>query len=257
MKFEGKSFQCSMLEGGIAELRFDLKGESVNKFNAPTLAELKEVVDLLSADTSVKGLLLISGKDRFVVGADITEFLQLFQMPTPELIAWCMGVHKVFCKFEDLPFPTVTALNGVCVGGGMELSISSCCRVLAANCKIGFPEVGLGILPAWGGTVRFPRLVGPEHAIEWIANAGMHNAAEALELGVVDAVVAPDKLREAALDLLEQCMDGRIDWKARQQEKREPLKLNATESKYAFEHARTFLGLKGMPQLPRRHGHHR
>jgi 3-hydroxyacyl-CoA dehydrogenase/enoyl-CoA hydratase/3-hydroxybutyryl-CoA epimerase/enoyl-CoA isomerase len=249
MKFEGKSFQCSMLEGGVAELRFDLKGESVNKFNAPTLAELTEVVDLLEADPGVKGLILVSGKELFVVGADITEFLQLFRMPTPELIAWCMRVHKLFSKFEDLPFPTVTALNGVCVGGGMELSISSCCRVMASNCKIGFPEVGLGILPAWGGTVRFSRLVGPEHAADWIINAGMHKAAEALELGVVDAVVAPEDLREAALGLLKQCMEGRIDWKARQQEKREPIKLNATERKYAFERSKA-LAFKGMPNYP-------
>ena len=94
MRFDGQSFQCSMLEGGVAELRFDLKGESVNKFNAPTLAELTEVVALIKANPEVKGLLLISGKEvGCVVGADITEFLGHFQKPEDQLIDWIMSVH--------------------------------------------------------------------------------------------------------------------------------------------------------------------
>lgn len=167
MRFEGQSFQCSMLEGGVAELRLDLKGESVNKFDNPTLAELAEVVGLLKADPEVKGLLLISGKEvGFVVGADINMFLGLFRQPEEQLIEYLMSVHKVFSAMEDFDFPTVTAIHGFAVGGGMELATSTSYRVMATTARIGFPETKLGIFPGWGGTVRLPRLIGADHAIE-------------------------------------------------------------------------------------------
>ena len=89
MKFEGQAIQCSMLDGGIAELRFDLKGDSVNKFNKATLAELAEVLALIKAEPGVKGLLVTSGKDCFVVGADVTEFAEYFKNPEDQLSDGC------------------------------------------------------------------------------------------------------------------------------------------------------------------------
>ena len=251
MRFEGQSFQCSMLEGGVAELRLDLKGESVNKFDNPTLAELAQVIELLKADPEVKGLLLISGKEvGFVVGADITMFLGLFRQPEAQLIEYLMSVHRLFSAVEDFDFPTVTAINGFAVGGGMELATSTSYRVMAANARIGFPETKLGIFPGWGGTVRLPRLIGPDNAIEWIAGGDHHSAEESLKLGVVDAVVAPEKLREAALDLLGQAMAGRRDWRARRQKKLAPLKLNPIESNMVFESSKAFIGGKFGPNYP-------
>jgi 3-hydroxyacyl-CoA dehydrogenase/enoyl-CoA hydratase/3-hydroxybutyryl-CoA epimerase/enoyl-CoA isomerase len=240
-----------MLEGGIAELRLDLKGESVNKFDNPTLAELAEVVGMLKADPEVKGLLLISGKEvGFVVGADITMFLGLFRQPEEQLIDYLMSVHKVFSAVEDFDFPTVTAIHGFAVGGGMELATSTSYRVMAANARIGFPETKLGIFPGWGGTVRLPRLIGADNAIEWIAGGDHHSAEESLKLGVVDAVVAPEKLREAALDLLGQAMAGRRDWKARRLTKVSPLKLGPIEAEMVFEAAKAAVGGKAGPNYP-------
>jgi len=251
MRFEGQSFQCSMLEGGVAELRLDLKGESVNKFDNPTLAELAEVVGLLKADPEVKGLLLISGKEvGFVVGADINMFLGLFRQPEEQLIEYLMSVHKVFSAMEDFDFPTVTAIHGFAVGGGMELATSTSYRVMATTARIGFPETKLGIFPGWGGTVRLPRLIGADHAIEWITGGDHHSAEESLKLGVVDAVVAPEKLREAALDLLAQAMAGRRDWKARRRVKLSPLALNPVESRMVFESSKAFVGGKFGPNYP-------
>ena len=251
MRFEGRSFQCSMLEGGVAELRLDLKGESVNKFDNPTLAELAEVVGLLKADPEVKGLLLISGKEvGFVVGADINMFLGLFRQPEEQLIEYLMSVHKVFSAMEDFDFPTVTAIHGFAVGGGMELATSTSYRVMATTARIGFPETKLGIFPGWGGTVRLPRLIGADHAIEWITGGDHHSAEESLKLGVVDAVVAPEKLREAALDLLAQAMAGRRDWKARRRVKLSPLALNPVESRMVFESSKAFVGGKFGPNYP-------
>jgi 3-hydroxyacyl-CoA dehydrogenase/enoyl-CoA hydratase/3-hydroxybutyryl-CoA epimerase/enoyl-CoA isomerase len=240
-----------MLEGGVAELRLDLKGESVNKFDNPTLAELAEVVGLLKADPEVKGLLLISGKEvGFVVGADINMFLGLFRQPEEQLVEYLMSVHKVFSAVEDFDFPTVTAIHGFAVGGGMELATSTSYRVMATTARIGFPETKLGIFPGWGGTVRLSRLIGADNAIDWIAGGDHHSAEESLKLGVVDAVVAPEKLREAALDLLAQAMAGRRDWKARRRVKVSPLQLSPIESRMVFESSKAFVGGKFGPNYP-------
>src|SRR5512142_661389 len=112
MNFTGQSIQCSMLDGGIVELRFDLQGDSVNKFNKATLDELAEAVALIKAEPGVKGLMVTSGKDCFIVGADITEFVDYFTKPEEQLVAWILEVHKLFNVIEDFNFPTVTAING-------------------------------------------------------------------------------------------------------------------------------------------------
>ena len=250
MKFEGQSFQCTMLDGGIVEVCLNLQGESVNKFNKPTLTELAEVIRLIQGDAAVKGMLLTSGKDFFVVGADVTEFQGLFRLPEDELLAWIMEVHGLFCAVEDFPFPTVVALNGFAVGGGLELAMCTSYRVMAADARIGLPETKLGIFPGWGGAVRLPRLAGADNAIEWIAGGDHHSAEEALSLGVVDAVVPREHLREAALDLLVQAMEGRRDWQARRLVKVSPLRLNATESQAVFSTAKAMVDAKAGPNYP-------
>ncbi len=250
MRFEGQSLHCSMLDGGIAELRFDLKGDSVNKFNKATLAELGEVVALVKAEPGVKGLLVTSGKDCFIVGADVTEFVEYFKNPEDQLVAWIMEVHKLFSTVEDLDLPSVTAINGFALGGGLEFALTTSYRVMSSGTKIGFPETKLGIFPGWGGTVRMSRLTGADNAIEWIAGGEQYAADIALKTGAVDAVVAPDKVRDAALHLLGQAIEGKRDWKARRLEKISPLKLNPTETMMAFEIAKGFVGGKAGPNYP-------
>ena len=199
MTFEGQSIQCSELENGIVELRFDLQGDSVNKFNRATLDELGEVVALLDADKDVRGLLVTSGKDGFIVGADVTEFTDYFSYAEDQLVDWLLDVHRVFSTIEDFDFPTVTAINGVALGGGLEVALTTSYRVMATTAKVGLPETKLGIFPGFGGTVRLSRLTGADNAIEWIAGGSQYDAETALKTGVVDAVIAPEKLREGAL----------------------------------------------------------
>lgn len=250
MKFEGQSIQCSMLEGGRVELRFDLKDDSVNKFNKATLSELAEAVGLIKADPEVRGLLVTSGKDCFIVGADVTEFTEYFKNPEDQLAEWLLQVDKIFSTVEDFPFPSVTAINGFAFGGGLEFCLATSYRVMASDTRIGVPETKLGIFPGWGGTVRLSRLTGADNAIEWIAGGDQHGAEEALKIGAVDAVVPPGKVREAALDLLAQAMAGRRDWKARRLEKVSPLKLNPTETMMVFEGAKAFVAAKAGPNYP-------
>ena len=194
MKYDGQAIQCSQLDGGIVELKFDLKEDSVNKFNALTIKELHTVIAQIKADPSVKGLLLTSGKDVFFVGADVTEFLTHFKEPEAELAAWLGEVNQTFSDIEDLNYPTVSAINGVAVGGGFEIVLTTSFRVLSSEAKVGLPETKLGIYPGWGGTVRLSRLTGADNAIEWIASGEQWKADVALKVGAVDAVVAPDQV---------------------------------------------------------------
>ncbi|MDX1298926.1 MAG: fatty acid oxidation complex subunit alpha FadB, partial [Pseudomonas sp.] len=250
MIYEGKAITVKALESGIVELKFDLKGESVNKFNRLTLNELRQSVDAIKADGSIKGVIVTSGKDVFIVGADITEFVDNFKLPDAELVAGNLEANKIFSDFEDLNVPTVVAINGIALGGGFEMCLAADYRVMAESAKVGLPEVKLGIYPGFGGTVRLPRVIGTDNAVEWIASGKENKAADALKMGAVDAVVAADKLQAAALDLIQRAISGELDYKAKRQPKLEKLKLNAIEQMMCFETAKGFVAGQAGPNYP-------
>lgn len=130
MIYEGKAITVKALESGIVELKFDLKGESVNKFNRLTLEELRQAVDAIKADAAIKGVIVSSGKDVFIVGADITEFVDNFKLPEAELVAGNLEANRIFNDFEDLAVPTVAAINGIALGGGWKCAW----RPITASC---------------------------------------------------------------------------------------------------------------------------
>lgn len=250
MSDEGNAIRLIALDEGIVELNINLPDSSVNKFNRQTLAELRQALDQLKANAALRGVLLTSGKEAFVVGADITEFLGMFREPDEVLLNSNRSVNQIFCDLEDLPVPTVVAINGLALGGGFEVCLSCDFRVLASSAKVGLPETKLGIFPGWGGTVRLPRLIGVDNAVEWIA-AGKENSAEAaLKVGAADAVVAPELLREAAVDLLKRAASGELDYKARRQPKLEPLKLSIMEQMLAFESCKAVVAQQAGPHYP-------
>ncbi len=250
MKYEGQAIAVRSLEDGFAELVLDLKNDSVNKLSAPVLAELAEAVDGLAAAEGLKGVLVSSAKDVFVVGADITEFLGYFDKPEEELVAWTMKVHATFSKLEDLPCPVVVAINGFALGGGFELALTGAYRLMSTTAKVGLPETKLGIFPGWGGTVRLARVAGADTAIEWIASGEQYGAADALKVGAVDGVCEPAILREAAIKTLKDAAAGSLPWKKRQDEKRAPLRLDAIEAGMVFEGSKAFVGGKAGPNYP-------
>ena len=250
MIYEGKAITVKALEDGIVELKFDLNGESVNKFNRQTLEELQAATSAIAADSSVKGVLVSSGKDVFIVGADITEFADNFNRSEEELAQFTLEANQIFNAFEDLAVPTAVAINGIALGGGLEMCMAADYRVLADGAKVGLPEVKLGIYPGFGGTVRMPRLIGADNAIEWIAAGKEGRAEEALKVGLVDVVVSQDQLKPATLDLLKRAIAGELDYKAKRQPKLEKLKLNAIEQMMAFETAKGFVAGKAGPNYP-------
>ena len=123
-------------------------------------------------------------------------------------------------------------------------------RVMSETARIGLPETKLGIIPGYGGTTRLPRLIGADNAIEWIASGKEQKAKQALHCGAVDAVVAPELLRDAAVSLVQQCIDGKLDYQAKRREKQEPLKLNEIEATMVFETAKGFVASKAGPHYP-------
>lgn len=250
MLMEGKMIRVAAVENGIYELVFDNTQDSVNKLNQATLGELREAVAALTAAGDVKGLLLSSAKESFIVGADITEFMHMFSAEEDEIVAGLVELNGLFSSIEDLPFPTVTAINGIALGGGFELCLSTDYRVMADGAKVGLPEVKLGIYPGWGGTIRLPRLIGVDNANEWICGGVEKRAADALKDGAVDAVVTTEQLREAGIDLLQKCIDGKFNYQARRDEKQSPIKLNQIEQMMAFESAKGVIGAKAGPHYP-------
>lgn len=250
MIYAGVAITVNTLEDGIVEFKFDLEGESVNKFNRLTLTEFRAAVDAVRADTNIKAVVVTSGKDTFIVGADITEFVENFQLPEDELIAANLEINQIFNDFEDLAVPTVVAINGIALGGGFELCMAADYRVMAEKAKVGLPEVKLGIYPGFGGTVRLPRLIGADNAIEWIAAGKEARPDEALKVGAVDAVVPADKLLDAALDLAKRAISGELDYKAKRQPKLEKLKLNPIEQMMCFESAKGYVAGKAGPHYP-------
>jgi 3-hydroxyacyl-CoA dehydrogenase/enoyl-CoA hydratase/3-hydroxybutyryl-CoA epimerase/enoyl-CoA isomerase len=250
MIYAGNAVTVEALESGIVELKFDLKGESVNKFDRSTLKELDGAVAAIKADASVTGVLVTSGKEVFIVGADIFEFVELFKAPEEQILAGNLEINRTFNAFEDLQVPTVAAINGLALGGGFEMCLAADLRVMADTAKVGLPEVKLGLYPGFGGTVRLPRLIGTDNAIEWIAASKEASAAEALAVSAVDAMVKPDRLRAAALDMLKRAIAGELDAKARRQPKLEKLQLNAIEQMLAFESAKGLVAAQAGPNYP-------
>jgi 3-hydroxyacyl-CoA dehydrogenase / enoyl-CoA hydratase / 3-hydroxybutyryl-CoA epimerase / enoyl-CoA isomerase len=251
MIYSGRAISVQATDAGIAELCFDLQDDSINKFNALTVNELKEATAAIAADTSLNGVIVTSGKPVFIVGADITEFSAQFGGSEEEIADKILQINfDVFNAFEDLPVPTVAAINGIALGGGFEMGLVCDYRVMSATARVGLPETKLGIIPGYGGTTRLPRLIGADNAIEWIASGKEQKPEQALHCGAVDAVVSPELLRDAAVSLLQQCIDGKLDYQAKRREKQEPLKLNEIEATMVFETSKAFVASQAGPHYP-------
>lgn len=241
MLYQSPTLTLRWLTDGIAELQFSAQSAAVNKFDLQTLTSLGEALELLQGQTALQGLLVSSAKDSFIVGADITEFLGLFALPEEELQRWLARANAIFNQLEDLPVPTVCAVNGIALGGGLECVLATDLRIGDSQARVGLPETKLGIMPGFGGTVRLPRLIGADSALELITAGKEIGADAALKLGILDAVVASDKLHAAALQMLNEAIAGRLNWQARRQVKLQPLALNATEAAMSFSTAKAMV----------------
>jgi 3-hydroxyacyl-CoA dehydrogenase/enoyl-CoA hydratase/3-hydroxybutyryl-CoA epimerase/enoyl-CoA isomerase len=244
--FQGKSIRVTRIEDNLAELCFDRQGDSVNKFDQQTLDDLRAATAALAAAKDLKGVLVSSAKDVFIVGADIFEFVELFARPQPELEAWTNQANEIFYALAALPFPSVTAVNGFALGGGFECALATDYRVMSAKAQVGVPEIKLGIIPGFGGTARLSRLIGPEAAVAWITSGAPRSADAAAKAGAVDAVAAPDALRATALDWLKNKSAG---WKERRAKRDAAVDASADALKQLYAAARAEVK-KTNPHVP-------
>jgi enoyl-CoA hydratase len=172
--------------------------EALNALNSTVIGELEQVIGELEKDTTL-GCMILTGEGRsFVAGADIGEQCP---MDLTQGRKWGQRGSAVMRRIEKLEFPTIAAVNGFALGGGCEIAMACDIILASEKAKFGQPEVGLGITPGFSGTQRLPRRVGIAKAKELIFSGKMINAAEAKEIGLVNAVFAPEELMSGALEM--------------------------------------------------------
>src|SRR5581483_8894457 len=183
----------------ICLLLFDRPESGANIFDAATLDELNEHLDSIEKDESLRGLIVASAKKSiFVAGADLKTLLE--QAQTGGMREFIARGQRVFNRLAELKIPTVAAIHGASAGGGYEVALACDYRIASDDpaTRIGLPETTLGLIPAWGGCTRLPRLIGVEKASEVIGKGKLYPAEEARKLGLVDGLTSRDKLIEFA-----------------------------------------------------------
>lgn len=154
-----------------------------NALSVPIVEHMDKLIDDVAADKDIHCLIITGGGEKsFAAGADISKLVEM----TPEESRYSIEIgHKVFSKIETLDIPVIAAVNGYCLGGGLEISMCCDIRVCSANAKFGLPEINIGMIPGWGGTLRLARLIGESRAKNMLLRGKMITAQEAMDYGLV------------------------------------------------------------------------
>lgn len=200
MNFQNLLFS---VEQGLATITIN-RPDKLNALNALTVQEIGKAVAAANADSSVKVIIITgAGEKSFVAGADISEFEGLSEQQAMTLAA---NGQEVFKSIEDSPKPVIAAVNGFALGGGCELAMACHLRIASDNARFGQPEVKLGLIPAYGGTQRMTRLIGRTKALELMITTDMINVQQALELGLLNYVVAQTELMNKCKEIAAKIM---------------------------------------------------
>jgi len=175
-----------------------LKNPPVNALSTALLAELDRYVREIGADPKARAVVLTGDGQYFSAGADLKEMATLDLANAPAVVR---RGHELFGRVSNLKTPVIASINGLALGGGLELALSCDLRIAGESAKLGAPEVNYGLMPAYGGTQRLPRLIGASKAKELIFTGGMISAAEALRVGLVNKTVPAGQELRAARDL--------------------------------------------------------
>ena len=189
MDYKNILFEC---KNAIAYITIN-RSKQLNALNAETIAELSSAITLAENDKSIKCMIITGAEDKaFVAGADIKEFANYSKKEGQNLAR--KGQEILFDLLENCGTPSIAAINGFALGGGLELAMACHIRIASENAKMGLPEVSLGVIPGYGGTQRLANLVGKGKAMEMITTAGMILAADAKSWGLVNYFCTQEEL---------------------------------------------------------------
>lgn len=194
-------FHRETMANKVLVLHFGHEEKPVNTLGEGPLRELNDILDEISEKGGFNGLVITSAKRDFIVGADIKEIETLNSAEETQNAAHTMQL--ILNKLDELSIPTVAAINGQCLGGGLELALACDWRVVDEKAILGFPEIQLGLIPGAGGTQRTPRLIGIQAALDLILTGKRLKAKKAMKVGLVDDVTHPKYLLQVALDYAE------------------------------------------------------
>jgi 3-hydroxyacyl-CoA dehydrogenase/enoyl-CoA hydratase/3-hydroxybutyryl-CoA epimerase/3-hydroxyacyl-CoA dehydrogenase/enoyl-CoA hydratase/3-hydroxybutyryl-CoA epimerase/enoyl-CoA isomerase len=246
-----RAFQLEEIDGKIALVTFDLPDKKVNTLGQAVLMELAQLVGQLETRTDLRGLLFRGKPGQFIAGADLNELGALAFAPKEQTLKGLGFGHQLFSRISRLPFPTVALIDGNCMGGGTELVLAMDERIASNSpqTKIVLPETKVGLIPAWGGTQRLPRLIGAHPAVEMICSGEGVDAAKALTLGLVFDAVPAEKLVETGTRLIDYLQQSG-DWKTNRAKRSQPLGLNADQLMFLSSVAEGVLMGKTKGQYP-------
>ncbi|MGL5858278.1 MAG: enoyl-CoA hydratase/isomerase family protein [Angustibacter sp.] len=199
----GSEFVRLEVADGIGIVRIDRP--PMNALNPQVLTEIRSVADVVGKRADVAAVVVFGGEQVFAAGADVK---QMQQMSYTDMVSQSATLQSSLNALARVPKPTVAAITGYALGGGLELALSCDFRVCARDAKVGQPEIQLGIIPGAGGTQRLPRLIGPSRAKDLIFSGRFVDAVEASEIGLVDEVVEPDEVLAAAVERVRRYVGG-------------------------------------------------
>jgi 3-hydroxyacyl-CoA dehydrogenase/enoyl-CoA hydratase/3-hydroxybutyryl-CoA epimerase/enoyl-CoA isomerase len=250
------ALRLDILPSGIARITFDMPGSKANTLGQTVLADFEAMLDHLEAlgrdaGNAPRGLILCSAKPgMFIAGADLKE-LGAAHPDAAQTRRLVKRGLDIIGRFENLPYPTVAVIDGGCMGGGLELALGFDYRLAGTHPKvdIGCPEVKIGLIPGWGGTQRYPRVIGPSIACELICAGESVSGKRARELGLVFDVVPSERLIDEAQRLLAWSAQTK-DWEKARTIKRQPVGLTEEQHVFTFGVARAQVEAKTKGQLP-------
>ncbi|ENY71880.1 multifunctional fatty acid oxidation complex subunit alpha [Aeromonas diversa CDC 2478-85] len=245
---EQKSFTLEIRKDGIGLLTMDVPGETMNTLKAAFVDEVRAVLAQIRDNKDLIGLVIRSGKkDSFIAGADIGMLAACQSAADAEKLA--RDGQTLFAEIEALPIPVIAAIHGPCLGGGLELALACHGRVATDHGKtvLGLPEVQLGLLPGSGGTQRLPRLIGVAKALDLILTGKQVRGKQAKKLGLIDDLVPPSILLEAAIKLVKQ---GKPKHELKRDLQGKLLETNKLGRKVLFDQARKGVKAKTRGNYP-------
>jgi 3-hydroxyacyl-CoA dehydrogenase/enoyl-CoA hydratase/3-hydroxybutyryl-CoA epimerase/3-hydroxyacyl-CoA dehydrogenase/enoyl-CoA hydratase/3-hydroxybutyryl-CoA epimerase/enoyl-CoA isomerase len=245
------ALRLEVQDGDVGVITFDQPGSRANTLGQAVLADFESILAQLRDRTDLRGLILRSGKPgMFIAGADLKE-LGSGQVKGEKSGEVTKRGLDIIAGFEALPYPTVAAVEGACMGGGLEVALGFDYRIASTHPKtdIGFPEVKVGLIPGWGGTQRLTRIIGPALAAELICSGESVSAVRARELGIVFDAVPPERLQEETLRLLRWAQQTG-DWQQARRRKQQPVGLSEDQQAFIFAVARAQVLAKTKGQLP-------